>query len=300
MSEEAIIEQPAVETPPVETPPPQAAPVDEEAALDQQLEEQTIDLPEGEKLVPLSAVTTVREKLKTAKSEAARAKDLEAELAALRGQMDEARPWIEAAKTIAATRQLQPQDRPPDQPTVDPQHTAQLTELARTLDLYTPDGKFDLDKAQKIHAYNQSVAEQTAQRIVAPVQRDNLQQRASVMFERAMKTVGTDGSQPDPQILRDVWGRLDPSFTATEEGAREAWVAALGRSVAAGRVTKATATPAPKPEIPAPLLTEKAGGRDAPAHHALSEMERRAIKDMGITEKEYLEADTRPWMKGRR
>src|SRR5688572_3508456 len=54
--------------PSIEPEPVVAAPVDEDAALDQEIAEQTIDLPEGEKLVPLSAVTTLRGKLSEAKT----------------------------------------------------------------------------------------------------------------------------------------------------------------------------------------------------------------------------------------
>lgn len=297
MSEDAVVEQPPTPDATPETPPETPPPVDEEAALDQQLEEQAVQIPTGEKLVPLSAVTTVREKLKTAKAEAARAKEVEAELARAKAEAEENRPWIEAAKTIAATQQLrQPQDRP----TVDPQHQARLSDLARTLDLYTADGKLDLEKAQKIHDYNTAIARDAAQRVVAPVHQSTLQQQAALMYERALKTVGTDGSQPDPAILRDVWARLDPGFTATEQGAREAWVAALGRSVAAGKIHRQQPIQSAKGPLPEPLLTEKAGGRDIPNHSPLSDTERRALKEMGMTEKQYLEADTRPWMRGRR
>lgn len=292
MSDEVVV--PPVDepvTPPVE---PTVQP-DEEADLDAQLEAQAVVIPGDEKLVPLSAVTNLREKLKATKGEAAKATGLQVEVDRLKAEQEEARPWIEAAKTIAATRQLQ-QDRPQDRPAEpDPALQAELAEVARDLDLYTADGKPDLDKAKRIHERTQRVATQAATAAVAPSEHQALQQRASAMYQRAILTAAADGSKPDPEILRDVFARVGPQLAATEEGARELWVAAMGRSVAAGRLVAAKAPTKPATEIPPPLLTERAGGKDEPHKAPLSEMERRALKQMGMTEKDYLEADTRPW-----
>lgn len=268
---------------------------DEEADLDAQLEAQAVVIPGDEKLVPLSAVTNLREKLKATKGEAAKATGLQAELDRLRAEQEEARPWIEAAKTIAATRQLQSQDQLQDRPTEpDPALQAELADVARDLDLFTADGKPDLDKAKRIHERTQRVAHQAAQQVVAPVHQHTIEQRASQMYQRAILTTAQDGSKPDPEILKDVFARVGPQLAASVEGARELWVAAMGRSVAAGRLV-APAAKAPVKEIPPPLLTERAGGKDEPHKAPLSDMERRALKQMGMTEKDYLEADTRPW-----
>lgn len=302
MSEElAATETPVEEAAPViETPPVETAPVDEDAALDQQIEDQAIIIPGDEKLVPLSALTSLRDKYKATKGEAARARELQAEIDRIKAEQAENQPWIEAAKTIAATRQLQPQQQQAPAPTgPDPALTAELTELARDLDLYKPDGTADLDKAQRILARQTKVAEQTAAKLVAPVQHHAVQQQASFMLNRAMLTAASDGSKPDPAILRDVFSRLDPRLTATEDGAREAWVAAMGRSAALGKVVWPEGKgPAPKAKdpVPPPLLTEKAGGKDVGNESPITDRERSAAKMMGISEKEYLEtAAKRPW-----
>ena len=57
----------------------------------------------------------------------------------------------------------------------DPEVTAELTDLARTLDLYKGDGTLDLDKAQKIHDYNRKVAEQVALSAAEKYAEDQLQ-----------------------------------------------------------------------------------------------------------------------------
>ena len=87
-----------------ETPPAQAAPPDDDAALDKLIEEQSIALPDGEeKLVPLSAVTTLREKLAAAKGELKTAKEgsskqaeLEQTVAQLQQAVGQMRPYVDA------------------------------------------------------------------------------------------------------------------------------------------------------------------------------------------------------------
>ena len=189
---------------------------------------------------------------------------------------------METVQQAQTQQQAPPQTQEPD---------PELAAVARDLALYKPDGTLDLDTAKRINERTQRVAQQAAQAAVAPLQQSAVQQQAQNMLQRAMVTKGKSGQQPDPAILKDIWNRLDPRLTATEDGAREAWVAAMGRTVALSEAAPVKA----KDDIPAPLLTERAGGRDVVTGPALSDMEKRALKSMGMTEKEYLEADKRPW-----
>jgi hypothetical protein len=290
------------QTPPPETAEPvtpEAEPVapaptpDDDAAIEQQLTEHALDLPEGEKLVPLSAVTSVREKLKAAREKASRADTLEAEMARLRAEMDESRPYVDAAKALLAAQQMRPDPQQAPPTGESPEVVAELTDLAKDLDLYRVDGTPDLEKAKRIYERNAAIAARAAQAVVAPMQQQTVSQQSSVMLQRAMLAKAPNGETPDPDILKNIWSRLDPRLTATEAGAQQAWLAAMGQTIMAGK-TK----PTPKAEtapLPAPLVTERAGGRDTPMAPPLSDAERRIIKDLGLTEKQYLEADTRPW-----
>lgn len=300
-----VADQVVDEHPPAQTaaePVAEQPPADEDAALDQRIEAESIALPEGEKLVPLSALTEVRGKYKATKAQAAKAAELEAEVARMRAELDETKPYVEAFKTLQIAKQAAGQEESARQPATDPVLQAELSALAVDFQLYTPDGQPDIATAKRIHDRQTRLAEQAAQQAVTPIHQQSVRQQAGLMYQKAMATAAPDGARPDPAILRDVFGRLDPALVATEDGAREAWIAALGRSIAAGRVQydqgKGPAKPTAKAtdEPPAPLLTEKSGGRAAPNESPLSDTERRAIRDMGITEKEYLEAaGKRPW-----
>lgn len=299
----APVEEPAAPPEVVAEPEPQAAaPVlDEEAAFDAQLVEQTIDLPEGEKLVPLSAVTTLREKLKDAKAAlrtasegTTKAQQLEARVDALSQQLAQVAPKAQAYDAAVAAQQPTPEPSPEDD--------QEALAFAQNLDLYTADGKPDVAKAKAILGIVDKRAASKARDSVAPLAQHTVRQQSQVMLQRAMATTLPNGEKPDPATLEAIWGRLDPSLTATKEGAQQAFVAALGYSRATAPAAKATTTRAAdgtfvKADIPAPLHSEKAGGKDAPSL-ALSEHEKKYLAQEGITEAEYLKS-TPPWMKGR-
>lgn len=288
---------PAVVEPPAAEPEPQT-PEQEDAALDAQIAEQAIELPDGtDKLVPLSAVTNARAKITALRSELAtlkpnaeKAGQLETQIQQLQQQLNTVLPLAQAYQ---AAVQAQPAPAAETGPT--PEERRDLEELARDNDYYKLDGTLDIEKAQRLQARIDRAAELKARQEVAPMQAQTIQAQSHAMLASARATKAPNGQQPDPEILATVWSRLDPSVTATKEGAIQAWNVALGYSVALGKVPGGAA---PKAEIPPPLLTERAGGRDTVAP-VLNESDRQAARSMGMSEKEYAEEVAKmPW--GRR
>ena len=287
--------------PPPEPEPQQAAPPDEDAAFDAELEKQAIDIPDGEKLVPLSAVTTVRGKLKEqrAAAETARAESAQARQAheAVEQQLRDAQPVLLAAQALLAQQHQQPQQQHGEQP--DP-----LAErLAKLTDLYGQDGQPDAKRGKELAGVVREIAAEIAQQHVAPIHQQNVQSQSSLMLQRALATKGPQGQQPAPEAVKAMWSKLDPSITSTVEGARWAWTLAMGTTAMSAqpaetrqRGTDGKFVQQPPPD---PLYTERAGGRVEANRTPLSEMERKIIKDIGMSETEYLKADDRPW-KGRR
>jgi hypothetical protein len=274
--------------------------VDDDAAIDAALEENAIEIPDGDKLVPLSAVTTVRGKLKdtraerdTYKQQAERASQLERDLQAAQQRLNDALPGAQAYAALLAAQQAQPQHQ--QEPAED---TGELEDIARDLDLYKTDGTPDIDKARKIHARQVRVAESVARQQVAPFENHSIATASRTMFARAALTE-VHGVKADPEVLQTVWAQLDPRLTATEAGAKQALLAAIGHSVAMGKaVVKGTAPEKKTPELPDPLLTERAGGRDLPGGITLTDGDRRVARDMNMTDKEYAaEAAKMPWRK---
>jgi hypothetical protein len=285
------------DAPAVEEPAQPAITADDDAAFDAAIEAQAIDIPDGDKLVPLSAVTGAREKIKSVKAErdtykaqAERAPQLEQELQQLREQLNQALPGHQAYQALLAAQQVQ-------QPPAQAEDTTELEELAKDLDLYeATTGKPDIEKARKIHNRQMKLAESVARQHVAPIENRAIAQQSHIMLQRAMLTeVG--GAKADPGILQQVWKALDPQLTATEEGAKQALLSALGYSHAMGKIGTKPA-PVKAQELPEPLLTEKAGGKEGAYGFTMTDSERRVAREMGITDKEYAETAAKmPWRK---
>ena len=245
------------------------------------------------KLVPLAAVTKARGDLKALKAElqqakdgSARAQQLEQRIDQLSQQVANLGPKAQAYDAALAAQQRQPE----------PQDDTEATEFATALDLYDREGKPDIAKARKILGVVDHRAGQVAQQQVRPLAQHTVTTQSQTMLARAKATTLPNGEKPDPGMLEAIWSRLDPALTATKEGAQQAFIAAMGYSRAtapSGTPRKADGTFA-KADIPAPLHTEKAGGKDTPSV-SLSEAERKYIKQEGITESEYLKSQP-AWM----
>lgn len=286
---------PEDQTPPSEPPKEEATaepetPVSEDADLDKIVAEQSIDLPDGaDKLVPLAAVENARAKLKVAREKLAAAEEGSARAATLETQVQQLQRQIAQIQPYAQAYQAALQAQPPETPKgPTPEQAAALEEIARDYDFYKTDGSLDLDRASRHQARIRKEAEAIAQQTVAPLQARNAQSASASMLRNAKLTTLSDGSKPAPEVLEYVWGQLDHSVTSTKEGAQQAFAVAVGYAQMLGKMQKGTAQPTAKEPVPPPILTEKSGGKIA-AGPTLTEADKRAAKDLGMTEKQYAE-----------
>lgn len=287
MSEEAVT--PVVEEP--AAPPEPLTPEQEDAAIDAIVAEKGIDIPNdagGEKLVPLSALTTVRGKLKDARAELSTAKEgsareaqLLAQIETMQAQLAEAGPLASAYKTFIAAQAQPPKDQGPSA-----EELAELEAIARDEDYYKTDSSLDLDRAKRHRDRIVREAERIAQRHVAPMQQQTVNAASEAMYQNALVTVSKEGLSPPPEYLKAVWERIGPEGTATKQGAVAAYMLALGAAVSDGKAIRASAAQ-PRQELPVPLVIEKAGGKDTPAPQATAADER-AARDLGIPVAEYM------------
>lgn len=299
--EEAVIEQ-AVES---------EQPTVTEDDLDPEFARDVISVPDSSaqdgavKLVPLAALTSTRSQLKELKSQlqtategSAKAQHLEAKIDDLSRQLAQLGPKAQAYDAALAAQAHQPQRQ------AEPEDDTDAAELAGVLDLYTAEGKPDIAKARKAMAVMGKLAKAESAQAVGPLTRHTVQQHSNIMLARAMNSAAPNGLKPDPATLKQVWSQLDPSLTATPEGAKQAWAVAMGYTAIArpagaqppSQATRGTDGKFVAASIPAPLHTEKAGGKESPNTLPLNDQERKYLKDSGMTEKEYL-ASTPPWMR---
>lgn len=282
------------ETPPAETKPetPPAPPVEPTVdSLDADLETHAIDIPDGDRLVPLSVVTALREKARSLKEGAERAATLETEVQALKSEAARINPVLEAAKALVAQAQAQAQ-QPTQGPQQDPpEAVAEQEAVARDLDLWKQDGTPDLERAKRVIARERANATAAAQQATAPLIVQNLVSQARANLARAKVTKDADGNGPDPAVLDELFGRLGQSIDglrmlASPENARHVWnqAYAMSRTTGEKKPNLPPAPPAPK----APLHVEQAGGRSGPAI-AMNAGDKAVARDLGLTDKQYQE-----------
>src|SRR3990167_7812082 len=203
--------------------PGQPAPEAEVQAEDETPPEGTIEGTGGVKFVPLGAVIAERTQRKEATKQLA-AKD--AEIAALKPRAEEF-DRVKATVSQALPLIEKMKNRPDlmaqlDQP-VRQQETpkslsdAEAIEYAKDFDLYTPDGKPDVDRAQRIAAKHDAQADRRAQAVLAPLQEQNAQQAAAAMRLKVGTIKDPSGQTVDPGILDEVWNVVPPEMSARPE-----------------------------------------------------------------------------------
>ena len=272
-------------------PQPQA-PVDEDAALDAQLEAQAIEIADGDKLVPLSAVTELRQFRNVAKRVTREADRLKTQLEQAQQQLQATAPLAEAFRALQQAQQQQPQAPPPPAgPTAE--DTAELEAIARDFDFYKADGALDLEKAGRVQARETRRAAQIAQQQMQPLVTNSLQERAMHNLARAKATTHPlTKTGADPKILDQLVSRIaaQPNGLATladPDSMKQLWLNAYALS------TFNPQTPAPQAQAPAPqtppLVTEPSGGYNPAVMKPLSDREKRAARDAGMSDKEYMD-----------
>lgn len=273
MSEEVAYDVESGTPPPEPTPEPAPAPPQAQTPPAAPPDPESVDVG-GEKMVPLAALQAEREQVRQLRQKAA--------------QVDQAVEWVNTHKPYIEFLQNNPQLLQPRQPDpapspVQPQQDETLVQLARTLDLYTPDGQPDAKRAGVIRNMVKTEAQTIAQETVKPLAEMTTREKAQVNLRDAKAVTLPDGRRPNGQILDMLWQQGDARVLATPEGAAAAVAIAVG-------LEGFQAQPAAPPQPPAtpPVVTEPAGGRNL-NRPAVSEFEQRVMQLRGITPQKYAE-----------
>jgi hypothetical protein len=286
--EAAPVQEPVAEVAAV----PSDDPATDDPALNQQIAEQAIAVPDGEKLIPESLLRNVaisyRNKLKEAKQGSPEAVALRQQLDAAEARLRESEPLAHAFRAI---QQAQPPQ--PSQP-VPAEDTTELTEIAKDFDFYRPDGQPDLDRARRVQLRTTRQAEVIARQQNAPLVTHALSAQAQHNIARMKATAHpVTGLKADPRVIDAVVSQLAQqegglATLANLESVKHLWSNAYTMSTFDPGFGKAAPTdPAPAPS--APVVTERSGGAAPASATGLSASEKRAAKDAGLTEKQYLE-----------
>ena len=267
--------EPQQQAPPTPEAPAQAAPVPN-AEPDPE-PEGTIVNPNGEKLVPLSALAAKRQEASTAKAALAEKEAKIAELEQKAQQFEQIKgDWQRVQPLIQQLQQQQQAPPAPQRPVVN----ERAMQYAKDLDLYKADGTPDVERAQRILDYNAAQAKEQAQQLVQPIYQQTAQQQSAVNFERAAAFKDKNGVQVDRATLQRVWGLMPAEMSANPEIAGVLYKMAIAEMVQGGAYKPPTQAPPP------PVITESLGG-NASAPKELSPTDRSMISAASIKPKEY-------------
>jgi hypothetical protein len=305
---EQIVEQPQADAAPPPEPVAQesapapepvaqepAEPADPEAEFDAAVAAQAIDVPDGDRLVPLSAVTRLREKLREAKTGSNEAATLREQLQQVETRLRETEPLAQAFRAIqqATPQQQQVQQHPSAAPVED---TTELVEIAKDFDFYKPNGEPDLDRARRHQDRVLKTAEKVAEARTAPLVQHTLTGQAQHNIARLKVTKHPQtGLAPDPKVVDALVAQIanQPGGLATlasQESMKHLWANAYTYSTLQPGFGAAPAqAAAPAAPVTPPLVTERSGGAVAAQPKGLSASEKKAAKEAGLTEREYLD-----------
>lgn len=231
-------------------------------------------------------------RLKAILSETSRVRQQNRDLKAKVGRVDElesavrdSAPYVQFLKANPGLMQRQAPPAAPAESVADPQ--AEI--LAKTLDLYTPEGKPDVARAATIRNMMKTEAQQIAQQAIAPVHERSAQEQSARNYQIALTVKDAQGRTPSPEALAQIWRTMPAHQTADPSVASILALTALG-------LDSVNKRPAPAPPAAPPLVTEGAGG--AARRPTLSALEANIARERGIPESKWAE-HTKGFVAGR-
>lgn len=275
---EAVVDPdvPAIE-PPAPDPQAQEPPPDPVAQASEEDIPEAVEVQPGVRVVPVGVVQAQRQEIKALKAQAQRATELEREAGENRAIVE----FIKANPQILQGQQQQPQRQEPN-----PQDDPALVEYAKTLDLYTQDGRPDTARASKLRDMTRQEAQSIAQQTIAPMQEASHAQQAAQNLQWMASLKDANNQPLEEQYIietvRSVYGNMPRAdaikILADPNVAQVLADTALGRQAR----MKKTTTAVPAPQAPA-LHVEAAGGGTA------LNVSDDHVRRLGISPKQYQE-----------
>jgi hypothetical protein len=222
--------------------------------------EGTVEMPTG-KVVPLAALQSEREGRKAAAAEANALKERLTAAEAKAAQLDQiAGEWAQVQPLINSVRNGTYQ--PPAPPKVEQTLSeAEAIDYAKDLDLYKPDGKPDVDRAQRLAARQERLSQQAAARAIAPLHATEAQRASDDMRQRIAGLKDATGFQVPAEFIDQVWKVVPAELSAQPNVAGVLHRVALAEAILAGK-HPAMKAGAPPPVVPTASL---GGGRQGEA-----------------------------------
>lgn len=286
---------------PSATPAPESAPAVEAPGQAPVVEDEA-DPPDavvdasGRKLVPLDALKATRQELKAAKQLVGQVEHLREaaargeQLQGFFGQLSPLLDKLKARPDIVANIMQAPMAPPPQAgygPEPDPGEAIlakpDAEDLARTLELYTPEGQPDLTRARKIALMMRGQTRQEVMAATAPLTSTIAHGQAGTLRQQYAQVKDKAGRTVNQQILDQIWNIVPPELIARDPAVGGIlYYAARGYAAHHGLDEPVQAQRLPP-------VSEGPGGRPATATAVLSDLDRAMQRSAQITDKAYTE-----------
>lgn len=249
--------------------------------------EGTIEASGGVKFVPLDAVKAERARRKESEAKLKEKDTLVEQYRQKAEQFDQASQYLDQARPIIETLKQRPdlvalaKNPPPVKEPDGPLTKDEAEQYAKVLDLYTADGKLDIDRAQTAAKLNASLSQRQAAQAIAPFQHREAQQQSEHNRRTILNFKDAQGNaMVDPTALNTVWSAIDPAESAKPEVATTLYRLALGLMAEKGLTTKHTA---PEPVVHSESI---GGGKTSP--QTLDHTGEAFLRASGQSRKDYM------------
>jgi hypothetical protein len=163
---------------------------------------------------------------------------------------------------------------------------AEAEDLARTLELYTPDGTPDVARARKLALVMRKTGREEALATTAPLTQNLAAGPSGTLKGQYAQVKDKAGRTVNPAILDQLWAIVPPELVASDpKVAGVLYYAAKGYAAHHG-------LDEPAPPSHPPLLSEPPGG-GRPEAPSLTHFDQAIRKAMQVTEKAYTETGSR-------
>lgn len=228
----------------------------------------------GQRVVPLSVVKELRDKVRTLTEKADKADQLEA----WQRENEPALRFLQNNRDLLVQR-VAPDPTPAPEPQADPD----AREAALLMDFYKPDGTPDVEKGARWLALQDRRSGRLADERVQPILARTQQEQANVNYHMARNIKDANGEMPSDESLRAVWQSMPPELTSNQQVA--GMLAALALGMDRMRAPRKNVV---APQTTAPLVSESAGGNPR-TRPQMSAIEERIARERGVSATKWAE-----------
>jgi hypothetical protein len=246
---------------------------------DSDLESQAVDHG-GQRMVPLGEVSKLRERRRSDKAQLDQLTQQNQEWVTFGEKL---RPIMDRInKDPRLLEAIRTGKIPPATTTPEDEADPDLTEYAKTLDLYTASGEPDIGRAKTLRALHEKQVHAAVEEQVGPIKETTAQGRSYGNFQRMLNLQTPTGKRVDPETLKVVWNMVNAEDSQNNEVANLLFLVASGYQ---SHFVGGPDQPTVAPQGYDPIISEAAGG--AGTEVRLNKWQTKIAQELGTTPTDF-------------